>query len=349
MTIYAIIIVFFITAMLPYLEEYMGKYKLPIYMTLCAVLILVAGLREIGIDPDSENYELVYRTYYNDSSLESKEYSFIYLAMLLNQITPDAHAILLFYAFFAVTLHFFAFRQLMSDYWFLPVLVYVSFYFEMHEMIQIRTGALSAMFLLSIKPLAEGRRLLAAVLIAFGCLFHVSGLALFPLLFLSNKPMSSLQRWIWAMVIPVGYLIYFAGAIIQMQTDIPFIGDKLMRYQFAEDTGKGVVSVQVFNYIQLFAILAFYYLLYFYDTISDNNKYFPLLMKIFAIGVSAYAALAFLPVLSDRFGYQLKMVNIILYACILYTIKPKWASLTIILCALCAHFAYIIRYTFFWK
>lgn len=349
MTVYLVVAIFSLCALLPFLEELLGKYKTAIYITIGLILILTAGFREIGLDPDSSNYEYVYRNYFTSSSSDSKEPTFLFLAMLLNNLTSDAHAILLTYALIAITLHFYAFKQLANDILFLVILVYVSFYFEMHEMIQIRTGVLSGFFLLAIKPIAEGRKILATALILIGSSFHVSGLVLLPILFLSNKPMSQLQKYFWASIIPIGYVFWFFGLVIQMQSDIPFIGEKLLRYQLSEDKGQGVVSINVFHYIQLFAIVCFYYLLYFYDTISEKNKYFPLLMKLFAIGIATYAGLSFLPVLSDRIGYQIKMVNIILYACVFYTILPKWASRAIVVAIACIQFVYIIKYTFFWN
>lgn len=348
LTVVAVIILFCFAALLPFIEKYMGNLKLPIYLSLAFAMILVAGFREVGSDPDSDNYEYSYRNYYSQNSEDTKEPTFVWMSAALNQVTSDVHALFLAYALIAIVLHFIAFRQL-SEYWFLPVLVYLSFFYEMHEMIQIRTGVLSGLFMLAIKPMAERRWFFALLLILAGSLFHVSGLALLPLLFLSNKPMSTMQKWIWGAVIPIGYVIYFMGLAIQMYLDIPFIGEKLMNYQQDEEKGINIVSVYAFNYIQLFAIFSFYYMLYFYDTLAEKSKHFPLLMKIFAIGTASYAALAFLPVLGDRIGYQLKMVNIILYAALCYTIRPKWAGYAIVFIICCVHFFYVMNYTFFWK
>jgi hypothetical protein len=139
------------------------------------------------------------------------------------------------------------------------------------------------------------------------------------------------------------------GMAIQMYLDIPFIGEKLLAYQTGDEKGQGIVSVNAFNVVQLFAVIAFYYMLYFYDTIASKNNYFPLLMKIFAIGTATFVAFAFFPVIGDRLGYQMKMVNIILYAALCYTIRPKWAGYAIVFIICCVHFFYVMNYTFFWK
>lgn len=345
-TIIAIIVLFSIAALLPLLERYMDRLKLPIYLLLGLTMVLVAGFREVGVDPDSDSYESAYHNYYSQNSEDSKESTFIWMSAALNQVTSDVHALFLAYALIAVIMHLIAFRYLSEEYWFLPVFVYLSFFFEMHEMIQIRTGVLSGFFMLAIKPMAERRWFVAMLLILIGSTFHISGLALLPLLFLTNNPMSKKQRWIWASVIPFGYVLFFLGMAIQMYLDIPFVGEKLLEYQIGDEKGKSIVTVNAFNVVQLFAVAAFYYLLYFYDTIAERNKYFPLLMKIFAIGTATFVAFAFFPVIGDRLGYQMKMVNIILYANIVYTILPRWAGIVAVFFIGCLHLAYILSYAF---
>lgn len=344
-TIASIIILFGLASLLPLIEDYMGKYRIHIYVFMGMMMILVAGLREVGVDPDSLNYEEAYLHYDFQSSEDSKEFTFIILSELLNKVTNDVHALFLIYAFIAVVLHLIAFRQL-SEYWFLPLLVYVSFYFVMHEMIQIRTGVLSGFFMLAIKPIAEKRRFTALLLILAGTTFHLSGLALIPLIFLSNKPLTGAKRWFWMAIIPVGYVVYTLGVAATMYLDIPFIGQKLMEYQSGDEKGQSIVTVNAFNVVQLLSIAAFYYLMCFHDTIIEKNKYFPLMMKLFALGTAIFAAFSFFPIIGDRIGYQIKMINIILFANIFYTIVPKWMGRIAIFFVSSIQLVYILSYAF---
>lgn len=141
----AIIILFTVTGGLVFLEKYLGKYKLPIYIFTGILIILMAGLREVGIDPDSENYEQTYRNYYTTGASEGVEFSYILISSILNIFSNDVHLLFIFYALLGVSLKFFAFRYY-SELCFLPVLVYLGFYYELHEMTQIRTGVLSGLF-----------------------------------------------------------------------------------------------------------------------------------------------------------------------------------------------------------
>lgn len=322
---------FFITSYLALIERHIGKSKLPLYMVLGFFMIFVAGLREIGIDPDSESYEYSYIHYASSTDLEkSVEFSYLWIASILNNITPDAHAILLFYAFLGLSIKFIAFRHL-TDFWFLPLVLYISTYYVSHEMMQIRTGVLSALFLLGIHYQVQGRRLLTFLCLSIGAFFHYSALILFPLMFLSTDYMTKKVRLIWASFIPIAYILYFRGIGVFMTIDIPYIGDKLAAYQMATEKETLNAYVNVFRPLHLFSITLFLYLLYYYDLIVKRNRHFTLLLKIFIIGLSSYEILGFLPILAQRINQLLVIVIIPLYSYIYYTIRPFGAAILIVI------------------
>ena len=325
---YIVIGLFFLTAFIALLERYVGKYRLYLYIILGITLILTAGLREVGIDPDSANYEY---TFINNDSQSSSitdniEFSYLWISSILNFFTNDVHVLFLFYAFLGLTFKFIAFRRL-TEFWFLPVVVYISYYFIIHEMMQIRTGVLSGLFLLAIHFQGEGKKLKALLLMLLGTLFHYSGLILLPVLFLSSDYMSLKKRFLWALAIPLSYIVFFLGINVIFTSDIPLVGAKLITYQTGEESGTGSGFVNVFRPLHLFAIALFSYLLYFYDTIVEKNKYFTLLLKTFIIGFCSYQILGFLPVLAQRVNMLYFSVTIPMYCCIYYTIRPKWPAI----------------------
>ncbi len=332
MTGYAVVFMFFLTAILCFLERYIGKYKLPLYIGIGLILILIAASRIVGMDPDSSNYEssfLSIRSFDNDYFVE---YTFVIVSMLIHFFSDDVHFLLLFYAIVGVTTKFIAFRQL-SEFWFLPVVVYIGYFFIFHECMQIRTGILSGMFLLSIKPLAEGKRLKAFWLILIGFFFHYSAIMLLPILFLSNKRITLYGKLFWALIIPVGYFFYFNGLswLLTTTVDIPYFGDKLAMYQIGAETGKSLLAVNVFSPLYMFTIFLYLYILYFHDTIIEHNKYFPILIKILGLGIMSYTVFSIFPALAQRVNLLLRIVSIILYSNIFYTIKPKWAATSVVI------------------
>lgn len=329
---YIIIAIFVLTVFLSLLEEHIQKYRPALYIILAVVLILLAGLREVGIDPDSENYEYTFLHYYNARALEQVEFSYLFFSKVINSFTNDVHVLFLLYALFGVGLKFLALRKY-SKLWFLPIAVYLSYYFVQHECMQMRTGVLSGIMLFIIMKIADGERRQAFVLLVIGTLFHYSALLLLPLFFLSNKEMSGRQVTIWALIIPVAYVFYFAGFTLFMSgiAQIPLVGAKLASYQEMTIKGTGRFGINVFSPLQLFTVALYYYLLIFHKTITRENKYYPLLMKVFSLSIFSYVAFSFFPVVAQRITMLFQLVNIVLYANIYYTIKPKWAAVSTVM------------------
>lgn len=348
---YIILVIFIITAILCYLEDYIKQYRLPLYCLIGFILILVAGLREVGIDPDSENYEYTYQHYYSPLAENGVEYSYLLLSAIFNKITSDAHIIFIFYAAIGLSLKFIAFRKYKLP-TFLPILVYISFYFFLHETTQIRTCVLSGILLLTIPKIAERKCKTAIIYLLIGTMFHVSAFLLFPLIFLNNKPLSKKQKIICACMIPLSYAIFFSGANLIMNTNLPYIGDKLAMYQKGAENGLLTVSINVFSPLELFTILLYYYILFFHDTIIRYNKYLPIMIKVFTIGIFVFAAFAILPVFAQRVSFLFNIVNIVLYCNIMYTIKQKWAGISIVvaIAIILLNYGYgYIQFPFLWK
>lgn len=340
----AIIIIFIFTTVLCFLEHrFSYKDKQILYWTIATTLILFAGFREVGIDPDSANYEYAFYHYEDENIYSAMEYSFFLLSSILQHIISDVHIIFLFYALLGITLKFIAFRKFI-DLWFLPIVVYLSFIYELHDITQIRTGVMSGFFLLAIKPIAERNWTQAILLLIIGSFFHISALILFPLLFLNNKDMTKRQRIMWSAIIPVSYMLHFTGNHLLFNLPIPYIENKLENYEKNSDFIES--SLNVFSPLHIFTIFIFTYLLYFYDTIKTYNKYFPFMMKVFSLSIFSFTAFAFLPVLANRISYLLRIITIILFSNISYTIRPKYAGIITVIAIASIYIVYTYSYIF---
>lgn len=352
---YAILVLFFITAFISLYEEYLGKYKWIVVSILLTSLIIVAGTREVGSDPDSLNYEQYY-LHYDDTTNEmdgtqnNVEWSFIFFSSILTKFTNDVHAIFLLYAFLAVVIKFIAFRKL-SKFIFLPLVVYISYYYPIQECIQIRAGVMSGLFLLAIFQLSIGNKFKAIMFILMGAFFHISALSLLPLALLNNKPLSHKKRYKWAFLIPIGYIMYFigVGVVFNLASNIPYVGFKLSAYQKAVELGIVIANIYPFSPTQLLTIIIYCILLRYYDTVLLYDKYFPVMMKVFSLGIFVYTGLSFIPVLADRISSLLNVINIILFTDIAYIFRQKWAGKVIILVFSIAYLGYSLYYTFEFK
>ena len=105
----------------------------------------MAAFREIGVDPDSQNYAALYQNPYSSNITDHIEYSFILFATILNSITDSPHAIFLVYAIMGVSLKMFAFKKY-SDHYILMLAIYLCYFYELHELTQIRAGVASGFF-----------------------------------------------------------------------------------------------------------------------------------------------------------------------------------------------------------
>lgn len=330
--VFILIILFFITFTFSLLEDKLKtRDKWIVYITIAIALILLSGFREIGSDSDSENYEHYYLNYNDKGLIIGMELSFRIIAQILNNFTNDVHALFLVYAILGVSLKFIAFKR-MSNIFFLPVLVYMGHFYIMHEMTQIRAGVVSSLFLLALKPLAEGKRLQYFLLLCIAMFFHYSTICLIPFIFFNNSNLNKMWRALYIMVIPLGFAIYFANINLLVDIPIPYISDKIMLYQNAFERGIGGGEIiNVFNAVFLMEIAIYLYIMFFYDTIIKENKYLPLLLKIYSCFIFIYLAFArILPEVDRRISGLYLTVSIILFTNIYYTIKPNIAGRIIV-------------------
>lgn len=234
---YILSAIFLIIAILCYLEDYIRKYQKSLFFLIGLVLIFVAGFREIGLDPDSENYEYTFQHYFKNGTDEMVEPSFLLISYILGFFTDNVHVLFLLYALFGVSLKMFAFRKL-SEFYFVPLLCYISFYYVLHDLTQIRAGVVSGILLIALHLITENKKKIAFLLLLGGSLIHYSSLTLLPVLFLSNKPFNKKTTILFLCAIPLGYVVFYAGGSILMNPSLPFIGNKLAIYQAAVERVK---------------------------------------------------------------------------------------------------------------
>ena len=330
--VFSIFVLFALYGFLIFFEDSIPtNHKKLIYWGTCVLLIFMAGTREIGIDPDSENYEQSFLNPYNDNAFDAVEFTYVYIALALNNITNDAHSLFLVYALLGVFLKFVAFKRY-SDSWLLLALMYISFYFQLHETCQIRAGVLSACMLLAVPCVAEGQRWIAFLWLVAGCCFHLSGIALLPILFFGNKPLSHTWKIVLALSVPLSYAIAGFNLGLGFTSELPYIGNKIAFYSEIEERGKiSFSSLDLFGPMHLLVVGVFYYLLFWADVITEKVRFFPIMIKILALALFFYALFSFIPVLGERIGSLYRTITVVLFPALVYTLKPKWCGFALFL------------------
>ncbi len=351
---YLILLFFFSSCLIAYIEDLLPKKQLYLtYAFFGVCLVLMCGFKEIGLDPDSENYAQTFQNYYTDKAQEGVEFTFIAISAFLNLFTDDAHILFLFYAIMGVSLKMFAFTRFNSNHIFLLLTAYLSYYYVVQDMMQIRTGVMTGMLLLAIKEICDHRRWIALAYIIAGSCFHISGILLLPFLFLKNKPFTLITKCVWSFIVIAALMLSAKGGnIMDILQYIPYVGDKMSIYQKAAEAGTSQSTINGFGVFHVASVLVFLYLMIMSRTVEAEDKFFPLLMRLYAIGLISYTLLGFIPDLGARASHVFRIVSIMLIADTMYTIRPRWAG---ILCSQVIALFYLnyelqfIQFAFLWK
>ncbi|WP_306353546.1 EpsG family protein [Flavobacterium sp. '19STA2R22 D10 B1'] len=318
-----IIIIFGLFSIVAFLSPDNKEVKQFVYIFLGIILIFIAGFRGEGVDRDYENYvELFYE---NDYLLV--EPSFVIITTAIRSLgLQDVIYIFIVFSILGVSIKFIAIKQL-SQLWFLSIVIYLSNFFLLHEMTQIRAGIASGFLLLCIKPIYDRNWKKFLLFATLGFSFHYSALLIFPLWFIGKKA----HKKILFLSIPVAYIIYFSQINLIGVLPIPGIQQKLEVYKQLQDLGgEQWNSINVFNLLFLARIAIFYFILLKYDLILANNKYLPILIKIYCIALISFLIFAVMPVLAFRMNELFGIVEVVLIPLLFYVFRPRLISKIVI-------------------
>ncbi len=314
-----LLIIVAILLFLVFTEEHIGEYKWLAFILVGISLIVFSGFRPIGFDRDSYNYQQMFMHPDSNISEVSVEPSYRYLSRTLYYIWPDIHIVFLLYAIAGVSLKFWAIKQL-SPLLFLPILLYVCNFFLLHDCTQMRVGIASGLFLLSIKPLSEGKKLNATFYILVAIIFHYSALSLLPLLLLDNSSMTTIKKFLLALIVPTCFAMYVIGIDPLTSIYIPYVTDKVEAYQALSEVK--LEKESILNPFPLIKMAVFLYALYFSETIKPYVPSIYLLIKILGCSLIVYFAFTSVKIVSMRISELYGIIELVTYPCIVYTIRP---------------------------
>lgn len=307
-------------------DKHKDKYVTYIYVGILAVLVLMAGFRpyEHG-DKDIGNYIAFF---YNPEAAEV-EFSFKLLAQAVDALFGSPRPLFVAYALLAIPLKGYAITRL-TKLWYLSILMWLSHYFLLNEMTQIRVAVSMAIFLYSLPLLAEGKRLHYVLCVAAATFFHTSALALLPLVCLGNKDLG--RYWKTALyAVPLACVVMRGIEFDLLRiVPIPYIQERIEDYEYMRD--HGMMGDEELSFTLYFVKMAAYLLLLIkYDVLKEQVKYLPLLMKIFALSFLCYTLFSFLPILAARSRELYGIIEIVLIPSLVYAVKPVTAGKLIVI------------------
>ena len=221
--IITLLLTLFSFSIISYFPPKDGLIKTIVFICLAIVLITIAAFRGEGVDRDYSNYV----SYFHEQDFLFVEPSFVLISIIIHFIVgPYPIFLFIFFAILGVSLKFIAIKQL-TELWFLSLVIYISYFFILQDLTQIRAGVATSFLLLCIKPIKERnwKKFLLFSFLAFS--FHYSALLIFPLWFLGGK---SGRKWLF-FSIPISYLVYFSGINLITMIPVPFIQDKIQNCQ----------------------------------------------------------------------------------------------------------------------
>ncbi|WP_264566688.1 EpsG family protein [Flavobacterium sp. N3904] len=316
--VYVIITVFIALSVFVIVPQKSNINKSICFLSIGFFLVLIAGFRNDDVDRDYKNYLLAYYSNYETTRFEP---TLTIIVTFVKYTFNNPIFLFVIYAIIGVSLKFVAIKQL-SKLYLLSALLYVSNFFILQEMTQIRVGIASGILLLCIKPLYERnfKNFFFLTLIAIS--FHYSSVIILPLWFLNPF---SLKRNLYFSIVPLSYLMVFCGLTLGFLIErlpIEQVQKLYTMYKLQIENGEGDV-INLFNSLQVLRCCILLFLIYKIDILSLRNRYSILLVKIYTIALSCFVIFSDIPVVSFRISELLSIVEIVLIPFLLYVFKEK--------------------------
>ncbi len=299
------------------------------------ILICLAAFRTPGSDRDYFIYE---KYYWGDSSFTDVEYSFILLRLVLKDyLNLTVISAFVVYAILGVTLKIKGIKSL-STIVSLSLLIYVSNYYMLHELTQIRAGVATALFLISIVYIFERNLKLFLFFVIIAGFFHYSAFMALPLWFV--KPYSRNLKY-YTILIVIGFAFLLLKIDLIADVPIPYVQNRIKIYILLTESAEDHEgAVDFLNPRFFFKMAIFFVLLLFRHKIAPKNKYFYLLLKIYAISLFVFMTFSKIPALSYRMQTFFGTVDIILIPMLAYIFKNKFLGYILVIAIAIAFLLY---------
>jgi hypothetical protein len=290
-------------------------------------LISFAGLRKVGLDADSLNYQnlIALNLDPNEFNLIDKEPGF-WLILLFSRLLFVDQLQGLFLVFASLSVIFkLRFIKKYSSFPMLSVLLYISFFYVLHELTQIRTGIATAIFLFALYDLSSGQRSKFFIKIFISCLFHYSAIVAFLLPIIISR-----YRVGFFMALPfIGIISFYLSPIVDLFHLIityaagSFGGgllEKIEIYLNLLEIGEHD-KINVYNVLYIFLLFSHIYISASIKSVCNNLAL--LLYKVQSLAIFAFFFAHSVPVVAFRISEFLSVGLIILYPLIISTTTSR--------------------------
>lgn len=320
---------------------FFNYFKNYLLVVISVVLVLIAGFRPVGFDPDSVAYSGFVHGFSGLRSIDvmDKEPGFWFL-LYISQLVFDKSvtSFFLLYAFISVSIKVILYKRL-SPFPFLSIILYIATYYILHDMNQIRIGLACAILLWSLQDIIKRNVLSFAFKIFIATLFHYS--AIIGVVFYLFKTDRLNKVLYFTAPIICSIFLFFKDTIFEYSvfaaSYLPsFLEAKVKTYVSLQQQGVfDADNLLIFNVGGgvVFIILSVFIFL---NNPSDNKGFSEkleiLLIKLLSLQLVLGETLAFNSELSNRFFTLLGFITIpLLLPKLIKYIHPNWIAVVIVL------------------
>lgn len=326
MFILLLFIVLFSTLFLSFFErEGTIKYKWT-YMIIVIVLCALAAFRPHDVDKDYLTY-VDYFTYSDNNPIDV-EPSFEIIVNAIKLFTSDSRWLFIVYAIITIPLFTYVLNKI-SITPHLALAVWISNFYIIHGLTQIRVGVSTAFFLLGLSFLIRKKnRFYLFVCILCAILFHYSAIFYLLVLFVSNKELSKKELLCWAAIPIVPFALSLGGIDILNLIPNGYIRERVQLYNSVSNND--IERVNYFNIPYMLHLLVYYFLLIKYKLITTRINYLPLIIRVYGISVFFYIVFSFLPVLAFRTSELFGIIEILMLPAIIHGVRPNRVGILLV-------------------
>lgn len=278
------------------------------------ILLLYATFKNPYAVADGQNYI--------DALEGSKiilEPTFNILADIINTyLDSNVTWLFFFYSFIAITCKLRSITLLSK----LPIfclIIWLTDFYPLHELGQIRAAAATGVFLLSLKSLYQRKTRTYIIYTVFATLLHFSAILMLALILLNVKKIN-IRIWYFAVFISILWAALGID-IISVMKYIPGIGED--KYEAYESVQKSLNSASVFSPIVIGKFIITIVLLLRVNLLHKHNRYAILLLKIILISTIARFVFASNVSIAFRISEFFGTVEIILFPMLIYLFRQK--------------------------
>ncbi|NWK43821.1 EpsG family protein [Ralstonia pickettii] len=316
--------------------------RIPVATILIGCVLVSLAATRLGMETaDTDTYLRVYDDYAAADGLLNAPFGplFMLIGWIGKNLGATDSGYLWLVAIAGVSAKLVGIRRCSQFFW-LSVAVYISKYFALHEMAQVRAGIAAGIFLFSI-PLLQRRAMFKYTLcILIASAFHQSALAyllLYPIGKITYRKFTPLAT------LAAGGLIFSIlnvnGALLSLaSTHFPKINTYLDLLSAGEYSEIHIFNTEIVLKILIWSVLAANY-----NKLSRNYKYFDLLFRIWTLSLILYFSMISVPVFAFRVSELLDISTIILFPALIIAFPGKIIGS---LCFFTVVMAFFVNYYF---